>query len=255
MDIIIRNGVIQNDESKRITEIKNEMGLLKKDYKNYIKGIPGPYYDLFDSHLCIPRRYNQIKNFSGPQSKKNIKLKNNKNFNKLVKYCCICHSEIIPNKCFSTKRKIFIEEDDFVRKVEHNFDLHEHFKKIKIDNNNDNINLITNKLNKTSLDIFKKWNILYYKIYNIYKKNNLNSIFENYKNTQEKIIKKYYQIIYKLTKTPLLYPISTTETKLIWPWDLTKYQKFRLNNPDYRLNPMFGHRKNNKIVQNYVIIE
>jgi hypothetical protein len=42
MDIIIRNGVIQSDESKRVHEIKNNAGLLKKDYRDYVKGIPGP---------------------------------------------------------------------------------------------------------------------------------------------------------------------------------------------------------------------
>ena len=37
MDIIIRNGVIQSNESNRVYEIKNNAGLLKKDYKDYIK--------------------------------------------------------------------------------------------------------------------------------------------------------------------------------------------------------------------------
>ena len=73
MDIIIRNGVIQTNESKRVHEIKNNAGLLKKDYRDFVKGIPGPYYDFFDSHVCVPRKYNQIQNFSGPQDKKKIK--------------------------------------------------------------------------------------------------------------------------------------------------------------------------------------
>ena len=256
MDIIIRNGVIQSNESKRVHEIKNNAGQLKKDYKDYVKGIPGPYYDFFDCHLCIPRKYDHIQNFSGPQHKKKIKLMDTKDFNKLISYCCICHSEIRHNPCFSAKRKIFIEEDTFARKVEVNFDLLEQFKKIKIcHQNSSDIDLIITGLKKTSVDISSKWGNLYNKINKSYNKDNLNFVFRNYKNTQQKIINKYYQIVYKLVKTPILYPISTTETKLIWPWNLTNYQKFKLDNPDYKSCVMFSHRRNYKITENYVIIE
>lgn len=263
MDIIIRNGVIQKNESIRVHEIKNNAGLLKKDYKDYVKGIPGPYYDFFDCHLCIPRKYDQIQNFTGPQYKKKIKLMDTKDFNKLVKYCCICHREIRPNPCFSAKRKVFIEEDTFARKLEVNVDLHEQFKRIKIsqedDNNNKNDNnemdMITTRLKKTSVDINAKWKNLYNKINKITMKDNVNLTFRNYKSTQQKIINKYYQMVYKLVKTPILYPISMTETKLIWPWDLTKYQKIKLDNPDYKSSVMFSHRRNYKITENYVTIE
>ena len=264
MDIIIRNGVIQSDESKRVHEIKNNAGLLKKDYKDYVKGIPGPYYDFFDCHFCVPRKYDQIENFSGPQHKKKIKLMDTKDFNKLVRYCCICHCEIKPNPCFSAKRKVFIEEDTFARKVEVNFDLQEQFKKIKIchqnsseniSENSSDIDLITTGLKKTSVDVNAKWNKLYGKISKNLKKDNLNFVFRNYKSTQEKVINKYYQIVYKLVKTPILYPISITETKLIWPWNLTKYQKFKLDNPDNKSSVMFSHRRIYKITENYVMIE
>ena len=260
MDIIIRNGVIQSNESKRVYEIKNNAGLLKKDYKDYVKGIAGPYYDFFDCHLCIPRKYNQIQNFTGPQHKKKIKLMDIKDFNKLVRYCCICHREIRPNPCFSAKRKVFIEEDVFARKVEVNFNLQERFKKIKISQEdithyNNEMDIITTRLKKTSVDINEKWKNLYSKINKITRKDNINLTFRNYKGTQDKIINKYYQIVYKLVKTPILYPISITETKLIWPWNLTKYQKFKLENPDYKSSVIFSHRINYKITENYVMIE
>ena len=264
MDIIIRNGVIQSDESKRVHEIKNNAGLLKNDYKDYVKGIPGPYYDFFDCHICVPRKYDQIQNFSGPQHKKKIKLINTKDFNKLIRYCCICHCEIKPNPCFSAKRKVFIDEDSFARKVEVNFDLQEQFKKIKICHQNSfqnssekssDIDLITTGLKKTSVDVNTKWKKLYDKISKNLKKDNLNFVFINYKSTQQKVINKYYQMVYKLIKTPILYPISATETKLIWHWNLTKYQKFKLDNPDYKSSVLFSHRKNYRITENYVMIE
>ena len=260
MDIIIRNGVIQSDESKRVHEIKNNAGLLKKDYKDYIKGIPGPYYDFFDSHICVPRKYDKIKNFLGPQNKKYIKLIDTKDFNKNIRYCCICHCEIRPNPCFSAKRKVLIEEDTFARKLEVNVDLQEQFKKIKICHknsfeNSSDIDLITTRLKKTSVDVNAKWNKLYGKISKNLKKDNLNFVFRNYKSTQQKVINKYYQMVYKLVKTPILYPISMTETKLIWHWNLTKYQKFKLENPDYKSSVMFSHRINYKITENFVMIE
>ena len=257
MDIIISNGVIQSNESKRVHEIKNNAGLLKKDYKDYVKGIPGPYYDFFDCHLCIPRKYDQIQNFTGPQYKNKIKLMDTKDFNKLVRYCCICHREIIPNPCFSAKRKVFIEEDTFARKVDINHDLQKQFKKIKISEEDDNnkIDIITTILNKISVDINAKWKKLYNKINKITRKDNVNLTFRNYKSTQQKIINKYYQMVYKLVRTPILYPISMTETKLIWPWDLNRYQKFKLDNPDYKSSVMFSHRRNYKITENYVTIE
>jgi len=183
-----------------------------------------------------------------------------KDFNKNNKYCCICHNEIIPNPCFPTKRKILIEEDTFARKVEINFDLQEKFKKIKIGHeditqNINEIDMITTRLNKTSVDIKSKWKKLYSKINKLTIKDNINFIFRNYKSKQQKIINKYYQIVYKLIKTPILYPISIIETKLIWPWNLTKYQKFKLNNPDYKSCVIFSPHINNRITENYVTIE
>jgi hypothetical protein len=118
MDIIIHNGVIKKEESKKILEIKNQSGLLKKDYKDFVKNIPGPYYDFLEAHICIPRWYYEINNFTGPQNKFSIKLNKNINLNKSVKYCCICHEEIKCNKSSSSKRKNFIYEDDFYYKEE-----------------------------------------------------------------------------------------------------------------------------------------
>lgn len=273
MDIIIRNGVIQKNESKKISEIKNKSGLLKKDYKDFVKNIPGPYYDFSETHICIPRWHYEINNFTGPQNKFYIKLNENINFNKSVKYCCICHEEIKYNKSFSSKRKIFIYEDIFYYKEETDNYLQEEFKKLKVSNvsnvsNNSNISNISNnssnnidllsfQLNKTSIDITKKWINLYNKINKNNRQNHFNFTLKNYKNKQQKkkkIIYNYYKIVYKIIKNPILYNISNTETKLIWPWDLTHYQKYKLNNPNYKLTPIFSHNKN-KITDNYIIIE
>ena len=39
MDIVIRNGVIDKSEANRVREIKNEAGLLKKDFSDYIHAV------------------------------------------------------------------------------------------------------------------------------------------------------------------------------------------------------------------------
>lgn len=258
MDIIIRNGIIQTGEEKRIKEIKNEQGLLKKDFIDYIKGVPGPYYDMFDSHICVVRKHNQIPNFIGPQVKNKVKLIDTKDYNKKVKYCIICHSLMKPNPSFSSKRKIFVEEDTFMRKKEIEIDLQRDFKKLKIENSKPHsmsIDVITEQIKKTIINSCNTWYNISHKLYMKNQRSNFNFVHENYKRVQSKIINKYYQFVYQLTKPPILYPISVIETKLIWPWNLTKYQKFRLENPDYKLSSLFEHRKNYKITENYVIIE
>ena len=50
MDIIIRNGVIDKSEMKRMHEHKNDQGLLKTNFIEYNKNTSGPYYDCANSH-------------------------------------------------------------------------------------------------------------------------------------------------------------------------------------------------------------
>lgn len=243
MDIIIRNGIIQTDESQRINKIKKE-GLLKENYEDYIKERPGPYYDILNSHLCISRRYNQIKNFTGPQIKNKIKLLETKEYDKKIKYCCICHTAIKPNPAYSSKKKTFIDEENFSRKDDNNLNVLSSLKKMKISShkiyNKNNWLIFSDKLNINNINN---------------RKSVLDMEFHKYKQIQTKVIFKYYKIVYKLIKNPILYNISSIESKLLWPWELTKYQKFKLNNPNYKLLPIFSHNKNTRITENYVIIE
>ena len=260
MDIIIRNGVIQQqEENERINNIMNEEGLLKKNFKNYIKGVPGPYYDLAHNHVCIPRKFHLIPNFIGPQDKTKIKLIKNEEFNKKTSYCIICHEELKPNVAFSAKRKKFYEEDIFARKPNQICKLEEQFKKMKVISNvgppapDLDVQMTTLTINnKTVLN----WNTLFNKLYKSKIHNYiLHKEFDNYKHNQKVIINKYYQLVYKLTKEPILYPISNKETKLYYPWELTNYQKFRLSNMNYKSNVIFSQRPSYQITTNYVMIE
>lgn len=245
MDIIIRNGVIQEKESKEIHEIKNKAGLLKKNFDDYIPNSVGPYYDLKNCHLCIPRKYYQIKNFIGPQDPYIIKLVEISDFNKKASYCSICHRKIKSNLSFS-KKKIFVDDDYFEQRKKAKIDLdlekvENGIDNIKISNdnndNNDNINRLS--------ELFKSDVII-------------NTDNDNYLKEQKrnKIIKRFYHIVYKLIKSPILYHISFTETKLIWPWELTNYQKLRLECPNYKSTCSFySHQQHSRISEKYVVIE
>lgn len=260
MDIIIRNGVIQEqEESERINNIMNEEGLLKKNFKDYIKGIPGPYYDLAHNHVCIPRKFHLIPNFIGPQDKTKIKLIKNEEFNKKTSYCIICHEELKPNVAFSAKRKKFYEEDIFARKPNQIYKLEEEFKKMKVISNVgppvpdlDVCMMSLNINNKSILNwtrMFQKQRKIKIDDY-VFKKE-----YDTFKYNQQKILNMYYKIVYKLIKEPILYPISNKETKLMYPWELTNYQKFRLTNMNYKSSVIFLQRPSYQITENYVMIE
>ena len=240
MDIIIRNGVIQEKESKELYEIKNKAGCLKKNFDNYIPNSVGPYYDLKNCHICIPRKYNQIKNFIGPQDPYIIKLVEISNYNKKISYCCICHREMKSNLSFSGKRKLFIDDNYFEKKRE-------------IISYSNDIDDIENKIKKIKL--IEDCNINN-------KESDIKMTFQNEINPyliQQKhnnVVNKFYKIVYKLLRQPILYNLSLKESKLIWPWELTNYQKLRLKNPDYKSTYSFySHQNNNRISKNYIVIE
>lgn len=255
MDIVIRNGVIDKSEAKRIREIKNEAGLLKKDFSNYIHGVPGPYYDLFNNHLCVPRRAYMIKNFYGPQDSKIIKLlKNTNKISEKAMYCVICHKLMKQNTAFSVRKRILIEENIFAKKPNESDTLHESVKKMKIENKSEE-NLEKNleqKLEQIKISVpGEKWKDLYDKMY----KFNITKCLCDEKEKQKRVIKGFYKLCYKLITKPIQYEISHFETKLIYPNELTPYQKFKLNNPNYKNSPLFSHRRNSRITSNYVTIE
>ena len=273
MDIIIRNGVIDKSEAKRVHNIKNEEGLLKKNFADYVKGVPGPYYDTLNIHICIPRPPNMIRNFYGPQDPSKIKLIENSDkvsFN--CKYCVICHKLMKPNPAFSAKRKCFIEEDIYCKKSNESDSLEKSLSKLNIattevtvntvnTNNTSNINNTINTdntindLNDTlqNLNIktnFDKWNNLYNKILH----SNVKSALK-YKDKENRVINRFSKLCTKLKVKPINYEMSNFETKLIYSWNLTPYQRFKLNNPDYKNSPLFSHQRNKRITESFVTIE
>lgn len=217
MDIIIKNGKINFDEMQKEHNKKNEEGLLKKDYNDFNRSIPGPYYDLSECHLHVWKNAKNISNFHGPQDCKIIKLferpwKENEVF------CSICHKKFKQNTAFDTNNN---------------------FQNIKKENKI--------KKYKIPINYTCKWIYFYNRFTD--RKNTIELI----KTKRNKIYNKYYQLIYKLLYKPIIYHISFYESKLIYPWDLTPYQKFKLNNINYKKNCIFFNTQ--KITSEYVKIQ
>jgi len=228
MDIIIRNGIIQKTEEKQ--KVNNK---IKKNWNNYDPNIPGPYYDPCQNHICVFRFSHQIKNFNGPQNNFSEKIVINE-YSTNQKYCSICHKQYINKYKFMSNKKNFIEDQYY------------QIKQVPISNECK----FTNYYNKISISyIFKKY------IKKI-KNTNLDEIkleFFFIFQKRIKIIKNFYNLTYKLIKKPLLYPISLKQNKLIWPMELSLYQKLKLNNPNYKKSCIF--LTETQIKTNFIIIE
>tara|TARA_B100000886_G_C20339532_1_gene456038 strand:+ start:97 stop:801 length:705 start_codon:yes stop_codon:yes gene_type:complete len=234
MDIIIRNGVIQKKEAEKVYEIKNNSGLYKIPWVEYSCTKAGPYYDPCKYHICVFRKATLIKNFIGPQ-KSSLKKVIKQDYNPNSSFCVICHEPYKNKFDFLKKRKVFEYQDNYYIPKQIN------------NNTQTNYKLYYKKLNL--YEIVQK-----YKLYvkNILL-NDLKFNFQIIKSKRINIYTKYYEIIYKLLYKPVLYLVSNKESKLLWPWELTYYQKFKLNNPDYKKLCIFANPK--KITENYIIIE
>jgi len=255
MDIIIRNGVIQKKESEEIHEKKNEAGLLKKNWDDYINNSPGPYYDPKNCHLHVYRKPQLIKNFIGPQEptlRKLITLP----FNNNDTFCAICHHKFENKFIFLSNKKRLIDDDyyDYKKNPKYIYKMHK--------DKSTFYELITryNKYRKMKLlynikykQTFKSFIHKYLMLTKQHTLSNIKIDIEKHLITAKEINFKFYKLVYKLIKKPIIYPISIHKNLLLWPWELTDYQKLRLNNSEYKKSPIFFKTK--KITSNYVIIE
>lgn len=280
MDIIIKNGKIDTKDMKRIFDIKNEEGLLKKDYnKEFRIDIAGPYYDLFDTHLHVSRKAKDIKNFSGPQYTNKKKLETKLPWNDKQKFCAICHCVIKINKSFDQKQNMF---SDFVAPMRAGGTASRKLPLTKVVGPTESVGsasdatIITEAAasGREMMDIEKikrqkiekqyneekEFENKSLEIYNFLEMNQmLNSLLAcNYSKTggyNPKILSRFYYLVYKLIKKPELYDISPTCTIIRWPWEMTYYQKLKKNCPDYRKLDSIYFQENNKIIKNFVVIE
>ena len=77
--------------------------------------------------------------------------------------------------------------------------------------------------------------------------------------TEAKVINsKWYNILYKAlymsNNDKIVYPISKFKSLMLWPWEMTPYQKFKLANQDYRDSCIFVKNEDLNFREDYATI-
>ena len=178
---------------------------------------PGPYYDPQGTHLHIWKNKKHIQNFKGEQNP-NVKCLQFTD-DKPGYYCSICH---LRNKSSTFK---------WVQSPEKTLDIPECLKKHDKFTSVDCITDIThfpprncrNPVSNVPQRGIKNWNTLMFKV--------LHSL-------------KFKKLEYKISNAKVLY---------LWPWELTPYQRFKLNYPDYKKRDIFLNTLD-KFTENYAYI-
>ncbi len=67
----------------------------------------------------------------------------------------------------------------------------------------------------------------------------------------ERLIKRVFHSMYN---DKIIYTISMYKSLYLWPWQLTPYQKFKLDNPNYKSSSIFVKSDLDKFKDNYAII-
>ena len=197
---------------------------------------PGPYYDPYSNHIHIWKKGKNIENFTCEQNKLKSFIQITES-DKNRTYCRICHIKMKIDKYgginHTDEESLF--NQDFPKTGGERVDV-----KPTGDLNAFNISeVIEQKRREIEGEI----------------------MFEEEEKENEliKIIKRvndrWYKVIYKLTQPRLLYNICKTNSALIWPWEMTDYQKFKYSNPNYKDSFIFIKSKLDDFQENYVCIE
>lgn len=170
---------------------------------------PGPYYDPQAIHLHIWKNKKHISNFTGEQNQ-NVKFLQFTD-DKPGYYCSICH---LRNKSSAFK---------WVQSPEKALDTPQCMKIHKVYKSSDCITDYISFLPRKCTEI--------------------ETCFEKINISGTQYIKNWGIIMFKVLHTirskKLEYKISNTKILYLWPWELTPYQKFKLNCPDYKKSNVF----------------
>lgn len=177
----------------------------------------GPYYDPSGTHIHIWKSHKSIPNLTGPQNA-NVPYIQFTDF-KPGTYCCICHKF---NKCHRFTWRPDPECDVVVGTT------------------------IYEKGPQYSSKDFQK-NIKYFP--NIEQK----SVIEPKKYTG-KWTNFMIKVLYSMNNDKFVYPVSKYKSLLLWPWEMTPYQKFKMKNPDYRQSIIFLQPSIEKFQDDYAYI-
>lgn len=195
---------------------------------------PGPYYDCNSSHVHIWKKGSEIENFTCEQNK-------SKSYCQITEsditrsYCRICHIKLKRDKVPGIEledKSIFARDYPSLKRKE-------------------NCGKPTGESTYNLLEVVEQ------------KRREIEeSIVCQEKDLESDLIKKlkrvkdnWYKVVYKLTQQRILYFISRTKSMLIWPWEMTDYQKFKYSNPNYKDSCIFIKSKLEDFQDNYVCIE
>jgi len=212
-------------EALEIIEIKKRgAGPLKNIYRSNI--LEGPVYDPLCAHIHIWKPKNSIKNFIGEQfqNSPHVQYTNNKS----GLYCSICHIRNIHYK-FNWGESIDKKfTEDFISSKNRMCKFIE--KTTVIEKRSDEIVSTGDKIVSTGDKIVSTGDEIV-------------STGDEIVSTGDKVLNKWKKILYKvnysLYNKKIEYTISKFKTLYLWPWQLTHYQKFKLNNKNYRDNCVF----------------
>lgn len=219
MDIFIKNGVI-----KRREEV--EQTIFKRNYSSDFKSnLPGPYYDPHNIHCHVWKPVSLIENFKGEQNQSEMKYR--KHIGELPTrgiYCSICHLRV-KSKGYDLKKVIEIPVQPYFKKRKTMEDLSNRLDSIKI------TKIYTNIL----------WDRLYILLQksHISKYRRLYDSLIDIKNKKDKILCKWRSFTERLTESYVYYQLNDLGSVRMKISEMTPYQKFKYNNPDYRKTTNF----------------
>jgi len=207
-------------EAVEAIELKKKGNGPIKDLYNSENFTCGPCYDPGGVHVHIWKKDCLIKNFIGDQNPIIPHIQ----FTEYKKgtYCCICHKSI---QKFHMKWREEPDSCDFVPIVRNEYkykpeDCIKDFVKFE--------NTIQEKKEKKEKKVSKA-------------KKNWRSVL--------------FKVKHSLKNDKIVYPVSKYKSILLWPWEMTPYQRFKINIPDYKQSIIFVESKTENFKNNYAIIE
>ena len=218
MDIFIKNGVIKQREEV-------EQTIFKRHYDTeYHSNLPGPYYDPNNNHCHVWKPVSLIKNFKGEQSQSDQKYRKHTEIPTRGLYCSICHLRL-KGKGYDLKKVLEVPVESYFKKRKAEQDLSKLLERVKI----------------TKISPEVSWDRLYILLLKSYinKYKRLYQAIINVKQQKDKIMNKWHSLSRKLTEPYVFYPINGLESLRMKVSEMTPFQKFKYNNPDYRKNTSF----------------
>lgn len=181
----------------------------------------GPYYDPYCNHVHIWKKRKLIKNFIGEQFQNvpHVQFTDNKP----GLYCSICH-------CRNTQFYLKWSQS--------------------IDDYQEMSNILKNSV------VFKKEDFLPFEKIKVFpptvetpppELEINNRVLLKWKSFMSKVKHSIYN-------DKIIYPVSKYKSLYLWPWQLTPYQRFKLNNPKYKSSVVFVPNDDLKFQNNYATI-